>query len=107
MMPRGSAPSGWTGGDRTTSPIVKPQQKREKSCIRSQLRLRSPRCGRSPASRREAGCDAHGQERRGTLGGDLFGQIFHCATWAEEQYEEKADRQVGRLAHGRTLTHLS
>lgn len=63
MMPRGSAPSGWTGGDRTTSPIVKPQQKREKSCIRSQLRLRSPRCGRSPASRREAGCGAHGQER--------------------------------------------
>ncbi|MFI2671095.1 hypothetical protein ACH5AU_16340 [Streptomyces albidoflavus] len=49
--------------------------------------------GCSAGSPYEAGY-AHGQERRGTLGGDLFGQIFHCATWAEEQYEEKADRNA-------------
>lgn len=43
----------------------------------------------------EAGYE-HGQERRGTLGGDLFGQIFHCGTWAKKQYDDKADRKAFR-----------
>ncbi len=79
MMPRGSAPSGWTGGDRTTSPIVKPQQKREKSRERGRAVAPSPRRGRPSAGRRDAGGAAHGREHADT---------------AREQYAAQAAEQL-------------